>query len=124
MNEIIARLRTNQHPVIFHGNYKSISIDCNPIGKTSSEAVLSSESSAYLTVIIVISSIVAVLLLCFVVVMYRRKKTLGGFYICTLPPTRDYIKILDQNKFIHEQIKMLPYLSEWEFPREKIILRK
>ena len=81
-------------------------------------------SSSYITMVIVISSIVAVLLLCFVVVMYRRKKTLGGFYIFTLPPYRDYIKILDQNKFIHEQINLLPYLSEWEFPRENVVLRK
>lgn len=81
-------------------------------------------TTSYLTVVIVISCVVAVLVLCFVVIMYRRKKALGGFYICTLPPYRDYIKILDQSKFIHEQTHKLPYISEWEFPRGNIALRK
>ncbi|CAB3989347.1 vascular endothelial growth factor receptor 2-like, partial [Paramuricea clavata] len=80
-------------------------------------------TTSYLTVVIVISCVVAVLVLCFVVIMYRRKKALGGFYICTLPPYRDYIKILDQSKFIHEQTHKLPYISEWEFPRGNIALQ-
>ena len=80
--------------------------------------------TSYLTVIVVISCIVGVLILCLAVIMYRRKKILGGFYICTLPPYRDYIEILDRSKFIHEEAHKLPYMSEWEFPRGNILLRK
>ncbi|XP_028407826.1 fibroblast growth factor receptor 1-like [Dendronephthya gigantea] len=79
-------------------------------------------SESYLIVIIVVSCIVALLILCFGAILYRRKKMLGGFYLCTMPHYRDYIQILDQGKFIHEQTNKLPYLSEWEFPRENILL--
>ena len=83
----------------------------------------SKQSTFYVTAIVITSCITGVFILCFVVIMYRRKKALGGFYLCTLPPNKDYISILDESKFIHEQTHKLPYMSEWEFPRENVLFR-
>ena len=41
---------------------------------------------------------------------------LSSFY----PPLPDYIGKIDMNGGIHEQIQKLPFLHEWEFPRERI----
>ena len=61
-----------------------------------------------------------VMLLIFVVVLYRRKKLYGKFYIFTHPPLLDYIEKINSEKLLVEQTNKLPYLSEWEFPRERI----
>ena len=53
-------------------------------------------------------------------VLYKRKKLYGGFYLFSHPPLPDYIEMLDVNKDIHEQIHKLPFIPEWEFPRERI----
>ena len=54
------------------------------------------------------------------VVLYKRKKLYGGFYLFSHPPLPDYMKMLDMNANIRDQVQKLPFLQEWEFPREKI----
>lgn len=56
--------------------------------------------------------------------MCKRIKIYGGLYIFSYPPMRNYIDQLDYSKDIREQIRKLPYVPEWEFPREKVSLRK
>ena len=53
----------------------------------------------------------------------KRIKLYGGLYIFSYPPMPDYIEKLDCSKDIREQIQKLPYVPEWEFPKEKISLR-
>ena len=53
-------------------------------------------------------------------VLYRRKKIYGGFYLFSYPPLPDYIEIINRNGNIQEQIQQLPFIPEWEFPRERI----
>ncbi|CAB3981076.1 vascular endothelial growth factor receptor 2-like [Paramuricea clavata] len=53
-------------------------------------------------------------------VLYRRKKIYGGFYLFSYPPLPDYMGIIDRNGNIHEQLQKLPFIPEWEFPRERI----
>ena len=55
-------------------------------------------------------------------VLYRRKKLYGRFYIFTAPPMIDYITRLDKDKSLIEQSNKLPYIAEWEFPRERVQL--
>jgi hypothetical protein len=54
----------------------------------------------------------------------KRIKVYGGLYIFSHPPMPDYIDQLDYNKDVREQIRKLPYVPEWEFPRERVLLRK
>ena len=58
------------------------------------------------------------------VVLYKRKKLYGGFYLFSYPPLPDYIMKLDMNANIRDQVHKLPFLPEWEFPRERISLSK
>lgn len=53
----------------------------------------------------------------------KRIKLYGGLYIFSYPPMPDYIEKLDYSKDIREQVQKLPYVQEWEFPRDKISLR-
>ncbi|CAB3997544.1 vascular endothelial growth factor receptor 2-like [Paramuricea clavata] len=53
-------------------------------------------------------------------VLYRRKKMYGGFYLFSYPPLPDYIKSINRNGNIQEQLQQLPFIPEWEFPRERI----
>ena len=53
-------------------------------------------------------------------VLYKRKKIYGGFYLFSFPPMPDYIEMLDMKKDIREQIHKLPFIPEWEFPRDRI----
>ncbi|CAB4005680.1 vascular endothelial growth factor receptor 2-like, partial [Paramuricea clavata] len=55
---------------------------------------------------------------CFV--LYKRKKIYGGFYLFSYPPLPDYMETLDVNGNIQEQLQKLPFIAEWEFPRERI----
>ena len=55
------------------------------------------------------------------IVLYKRKKTYGGFYLISHPPLPDYMKTLDMKANFRDQIQKLPFLPEWEFPRERII---
>lgn len=54
----------------------------------------------------------------------KRIRIYGGLYIFSYPPLQDCIHQLDYSKDIREQIRKFPYVPEWEFPREKILLRK
>jgi hypothetical protein len=53
-------------------------------------------------------------------VLYRRKKLYGGFYLFSYPPLLDYMEIIDRNGNIQKQLQQLPFIAEWEFPRERI----
>ena len=59
---------------------------------------------------------------CFV--LYKRKKIYGGFYLFSYPPLPDYMETLDVNGNIQEQLQKLPFIAEWEFPRERISFSK
>ena len=67
-----------------------------------------------------IGLLLLVLLLFKSFVLHKRKKLYGGFYLFSEPPTWDYIGKLDISKDIHEQIHKLPFIPEWEFPRDRI----
>ena len=56
-------------------------------------------------------------------IFWKRIKTYGGLYIFSYPPIPDYIDQIDYNKDIREQVQKLPYYSQWEFPRERVLLR-
>ncbi len=77
-----------------------------------------------MAIIVSISIAMFVILLIFAVVLYRRKKLYGKFYIFTNPPLLDYIERIDEKKLLVEQTNKLPYLSEWEFPRERVFIGK
>ena len=53
-------------------------------------------------------------------VLYKRKKIYGGFYLFSFPPLPDYIETLDKKKDIQEQVHKLPFVPEWEYPRDRI----
>ena len=57
-------------------------------------------------------------------VLYRRKTIYGGFYLFSYPPLPDYMGIIDRNGNIQEQLQKLPFIPEWEFPRERISFGK
>jgi hypothetical protein len=84
--------------------------------------VISRHSGTYVAIIVSISIAMFVILLIFAVVLYRRKKLYGKFYIFTNPPLLDYIERIDEKKLLVEQTNKLPYLSEWEFPRERVFI--
>jgi hypothetical protein len=65
-----------------------------------------------------------IMLLVFAFVLYKRKKLYGKFYIFTNPPLLDYIEKIDGKRLLVEQTNKLPYLSEWEFPRERVFIGK
>ncbi|XP_046854041.1 vascular endothelial growth factor receptor 1-like [Xenia sp. Carnegie-2017] len=70
--------------------------------------------------VILIGILTLVILLITSYVLYKRKKIYGGFYLLSYPPLPDYIEKIDMNGDIHEQIQSLPFIPEWEFPRERI----
>ena len=57
-------------------------------------------------------------------VLYKRKKIYGGFYLLSYPPMPDYNEKIDMNGNIQKQIQKLPFIPEWEFPRERITFSK
>ena len=61
-----------------------------------------------------------ILLIAFSIVLYKRKKIYGGLYLFSYPPQPDYMEILDLNGNIKEQAQKLPFIPEWEFPKERI----
>ena len=75
-------------------------------------------------IIVTVASITALALCVISFVLWRRKKLYGGFYILSYPPLPDYMGQLDITKDIQEQLRRLPFISEWEFPRERIALGK
>ena len=66
--------------------------------------------------------LIVLIVICYV--LYKRKKIYGGFYLFTFPPLPDYMEMLDRNKDIREQIHKLPFIPEWEFPRDRITFGK
>ncbi|XP_028408446.1 platelet-derived growth factor receptor alpha-like [Dendronephthya gigantea] len=64
--------------------------------------------------------VIMVIVIAISFVLYKRKKIYGGFYLFSYPPIPDYLKDLDVNGNIQEQLQKLPFIPEWEFPREKI----
>lgn len=69
-----------------------------------------------------IITMIVLIAICFV--LYKRKKLYGGFYLFSYPPIPDYMKNLDVNGNIQEQIQKLPFIPEWEFPRDRISFSK
>lgn len=76
----------------------------------------------YVLVPTVIITVIILFATCFV--LYKRKKIYGGVYLFSYPPLPDYMKNLDINENIQEQLQRLPFIPEWEFPRERISFRK
>ena len=76
----------------------------------------------FIVVPIVILSLIILAVSC--VVLCKRKKLYGGFYLLSYPPLPDYMKTLDMNGNIQDQVQKLPFLPEWEFPRDKITFGK
>ena len=74
--------------------------------------------------VIPIGVLTLVILLITSYVLYKRKKLYGGLYLLSYPPLPDYIEKIDMNGDIHEQIQSLPFIPEWEFPRERIKFSK
>lgn len=60
--------------------------------------------------------------ICFI--LYKRKKIYGGFYLFSYPPVPDYMENLDIHANMQEQLQKLPFIQEWEFPRERINFSK
>ena len=82
------------------------------------KSTTSVKTMLFVVVPIGVLTITVVAVMCFV--LYKRKKLYGGFYIFSYPPLPDYMERLDMNGNIQEQLQKLPFLPEWEFPRERI----
>ena len=54
------------------------------------------------------------------IILWKRKKLYGGFYLFSYPPVPDYMKNWDVDGNVWDQVQKLPFLPEWEFPRERI----
>ena len=83
-----------------------------------------SQKGNLLSIIVPIALISIIILVAASFVLYRRKKLYGGFYLFSYPPLPDYMAILDKNGNIQDQLQKLPFIPEWEFPRERITLGK
>ena len=83
-----------------------------------------SQEANLLSIIVPIALISIIILVAASFVLYRRKKLYGGFYLFSYPPLPDYMAILDKNGNIQDQLQKLPFIPEWEFPRERIMLGK
>ncbi|XP_028407243.1 fibroblast growth factor receptor 2-like [Dendronephthya gigantea] len=89
--------------------------------KSSNNIDTKSSKNTLMFFIVVPSGIITItVLIAISFVLYKRKKIYGGFYLFSYPPIPDYIKNLDENGNIQEQLQKLPFIPEWEFPREKI----
>ena len=75
-------------------------------------------------VVIPIGIITVIILVITCFVLYKRKKMYGGFYLFSYPPLPDYMARLDMNENIQEQLQKLPFIPEWEFPRDKLNFSK
>ncbi|XP_028407050.1 fibroblast growth factor receptor 4-like isoform X2 [Dendronephthya gigantea] len=82
----------------------------------------SKSTDAYVAIIVSIATAMFALLFIIAVVLYKRKKRYGKLYIFTNPPLPDYIERIDGTQLLVEQTKKLPYLDEWEFPRERVFI--
>jgi hypothetical protein len=80
----------------------------------------SQQKRTFIFVAAAIGLISMIMLIASSFVLYKRKKLYGGFYLFSFPPLPDYIAMLDANKGIQEQVHKLPFIPEWEFPRERI----
>ena len=78
-------------------------------------------TSSLLIPIVVPVGILSMIILTFsFMVLYKRKKLYGGFYLFSYPPLLDITEMIDENENFHEVIERLPFILEWEFPRERI----
>ncbi len=92
--------------------------------KRSDEMKSTTTTNNLLFVVVPIGVITMLILVATCFVLYKRKKIYGGFYLFSYPPLPDYMEVLDINGNIQEQIQKLPFVPEWEFPREKISFSK
>ncbi|XP_046853276.1 mast/stem cell growth factor receptor kita-like isoform X2 [Xenia sp. Carnegie-2017] len=97
-------------------------IDTSPIITVTkkSKPTENGQKKTMMMLVIPIGVLTLVILLITSYVLYKRKKLYGGLYLLSYPPLPDYIEKIDMNGDIHEQIQSLPFIPEWEFPRERI----
>ena len=88
------------------------------------EKKLTSSTEKLMFVVIPIGIITVIILVITCFVLYKRKKMYGGFYLFSYPPLPDYLARLDMNENIQEQLQKLPFIPEWEFPRDKLNFSK
>lgn len=82
------------------------------------------KSRTYIAIIVSITIVMFAVLLVIAVVLYKRRRLSKRFHIFHYPPSLDYIERIDDEKLLVEQTNKLPYLSEWEFPRERVFIGK
>jgi hypothetical protein len=107
--------------------YRKPDATAKSITATSVKTVKSTKNTSLKTMLFVVVpigtvTIIVVMAMCFV--LCKRKKIYGGFYIFSYPPLPDYMERMDVNGNIQEQLQKLPFLPEWEFPRERISFSK
>lgn len=119
----------NEPPTI--GVNKSTSLRESKAGLDESQKIdaykttsLKESNAILLSVVLPIAIITLFILVAICFVLYKRKKIYGGFYLFSYPPLPDYMERLDVNGNIQEQLKRIPFIPEWEFPRERICFSK
>ena len=100
----------------------TITVYKQSVEKNFASDAASMKTMLFVVVPIGVLTITVVAVMCFV--LYKRRKLYGGFYIFSYPPLPDYMERLDMNGNIQEELQKLPYLPEWEFPRERISFSK
>ena len=82
----------------------------------------SNQKETMLSIVVPLAVTSMIILVAVSFVLHRRKKIYGGLYLFSYPPLPDYMAILDDNGNIQDQLEKLPFIPEWEFPRERITL--
>ena len=107
------------------GKDESQTITVRKAGVFVAIAVKSTSAKRTLTfVLIPVLTIFMAILIATSFVLFKRKKIYGGLYIFSYPPLPDFMERLDVNGNIQEQLQKLPFIPEWEFPRERISFSK
>ncbi len=83
-------------------------------------ATVPQQKESLASIVIPVGLVSVIILFVSLFVLYRRKKIYGGFYLFSYPPLPDYMASLDENGNIQELVQKLPFIPEWEFPRERI----
>ena len=97
---------------------------CKPLLESSTPGSAKNKSVIFVSTVIVVGLFALLTIVLITFALCKRIKIYGGLYIFSYPPIPDYVRKLDFSKDIREQIGKLPYIPEWEFPRERVLLRK
>ena len=84
----------------------------------------SSSQKIFISIIVPFGVVLLIIMVFSSFVLYKRKKAYGSFYLFSYPPLPDYMESFDINGNVQEQIQKLPFIPEWEFPRERISFGK